>query len=273
MSLPWVERLYGPRPFEPPAASKALVRYVPFGNPDPKGDKYIRRFNRWDNREEQLKNEKDWDKNYCYGIYSLPNNVLFWSAKMALDTDGAIGPDIKRDDKSHQDSTSLQFKRSASHGKNAEQSIDSRVVPYLVAPGLDVARDEKTGNIIEKEAYENSGDDFLRDFNLSLGMLGVVIFGDKITGALFADTGRPMKIGEASIRVHQLLRKAPRPWKDASHERLKDSGEDKGVLYFVFRDILFDINKYGPTEQVRMETEIQSAARAAWNRLYGNSWK
>jgi hypothetical protein len=77
-----------------------------------------------------------------------------------------------------------------------------------------------------------------------------------------------MKIGEASIRVHELLRKAPAPWKgDPANKILHDVSVPRGVLYFVFTDTSFDINTFGPNKQKQMAAAIHEAAMDRFTKL------
>jgi len=77
-----------------------------------------------------------------------------------------------------------------------------------------------------------------------------------------------MKIGEASIRVHELIRRRGSPWKgDPAKKILLDASEEKGVLYFVFNDALFDINTFGPDKQDEMAAAIHTAAMERFERV------
>jgi hypothetical protein len=237
--------LITPDGYKPPAKSQTLLSGVPFNLAARVGDKYTARFKRWDGKKEG-KN----DPSLCPGLYQFPNNVLFWESKMAVDADGATTPSVLKSSSGSQVNTSLCFSDKKRTPVNAE------IVPYFVVPTFD---DPKRAS--PSRPFEGSRDRFTDDFNLKLGNLGVVIFGDKITGAIFADEGPAMKIGEASIRVHELIRKPGAPWKgDPAKKILLDASEEKGVLYFVFNDTLFDIDTFGPSKQDAMAAAIQKAA-------------
>ena len=77
-----------------------------------------------------------------------------------------------------------------------------------------------------------------------------------------------MKIGEASIRTHELLRKAPAPWQDASRSAIKNSGPEQGVLFFVFRGSVFDIDRFGSAKQADMAVAIETEATALFDRKF-----
>ena len=77
-----------------------------------------------------------------------------------------------------------------------------------------------------------------------------------------------MKIGEASIRVHELIRKPGAPWKgNPANKVLLDASEEKGVLYFVFPDTQFDINTFKSNDQKNMADAIQKAAMDRFAKL------
>jgi glycosyl hydrolase group 75 (putative chitosanase) len=254
---PVAASLTTPDGYMPPPASRGLVKGVPFDKASRVGQKYTDRFGRWDMREQQ-KPENKRDENKCKGLYRLPGNVLFWEAKMAIDSDGSTTDSVKKSDPDWGPGTSYHF--SDGTGVNAE------IVPYFVVPTYDnPAEDPK------RTDFERSGDNFVTDLGLRHGNLGVVIFGNLITGAIFADEGPPMKIGEAAIRVHELIRRPPAPWKgDPANKILSDSGEDHGVLYFVFTDQTFNIDTFGAARQTEMADSIQNAAKKLFDILYGN---
>jgi hypothetical protein len=118
---------------------------------------------------------------------------------MAVDADGATTPKVLAKSSGSQQNTSLMF-------KDNKHPVNAEIVPYFVLPAFDDPKRVKPGR-----PWEGSRDRFAKDFGIALGALGVVIFADKITGAIFADEGPAMKIGEASIRTHELIRKPQRP--------------------------------------------------------------
>lgn len=239
-----------PDGYSPPIKSRGLLKGVRFDRAARVGVKYTDRFKRWDDSQWSGK-----DPNLCKGMYEIPNgkkkSVLYWDAKMALDADGASEAVCKQSSGASKD-TSYHFKDGT--GLNAE------IVPYFVAPTFDDPAKVATG-----KPWEGSGDRFVDEFKLRAGNLGVVIFESKIAGAIFADEGPAMKIGEASIRVHELIRHPPLPWKgDPADKILIDASEDKNVLYLVFRDTFFDVDAYGADKQKPMAVDIQKQALAAF---------
>jgi len=233
-----------------------LLTGVPFGAAERVGKNYSDRFDRWDAKE---KKKKFSDPNMCRGLYRLSGGVLFWESKMAVDADGATTKSVLESSSGSQVSTSYCFNDPKKTPVNAE------IVPYFVVPTFDDPKRVKPG-----KPWEGSRDSFIDDFKLRHGNLGVVIFADKITGAIFADEGPAMKIGEASIRVHELIRKPGSPWKgDPKKKILLDASEEKGVLYFVFPDTMLDIDTFGPAKQAELAAAIHKAAMERFAQLKG----
>ena len=243
-----------PDGYKPPAKSLELVKGIRLDHAVRVGQKYGDQFKRWDNSSKGKS-----DPSMCPGIYRIGNDVLFFEAKMAIDADGSTTDSVLRSSSGADKHTSYQF--AGDIGVNAE------VVPYFVVPTFDNPARAKPG-----VPFEGSGDRFIADFNLKHGNLGVVIFEDRITGAILADEGPAMKIGEASVRVHELIRKRPAPWKgDPADRILKDASEAKGVLYFIFADTIFDINAFDAHDQWPMADAIQLAAMERFRGLTGQA--
>jgi hypothetical protein len=242
-----------PDGYRPPANSRKLLSGIKFDRAKRTGQNYTTRFSRWD-----MHVGPTHDPSVCKGLYDIPNGagkpILFWESKMAVDTDGA--GKIPGDDQYHQDSTSLTFKGGA--------PVDALTVPYFVVPSRDMVA--KTQRKFPAGPWEGSGDDFQTDMKVRTGHLGVVVFEGKATGALVADTGPAMKIGEASIRVHELVRGPNHPWSGpVPRKKLNaNDGLDDKVLYFTFRDVLFDIDAFGPTRQEEMAQAIQARGLKAF---------
>ncbi|MFO1114307.1 MAG: glycoside hydrolase family 75 protein [Beijerinckiaceae bacterium] len=243
--------------YTPPPRSRELLARVHFDRAIRKGKKYADRFAKWDRHVGDRH-----DPSNCKGIYQIPTvsgkAAVFWESKMAVDTDGAksIPGDTGG---THQSNTSLMFK----DGK----PIDALIVPYFVIPAIDlISKDPSHRKMFPAGPWEDSGDDFGQDFDLKLGTLGVVIFEDRITGAILADTGPAMKIGEASIRVHELIRGSRHPWKGPiPRQQLDpDDGQADKVLYFLFPNVVFDVEKFGSGDQGAMAEEIRSQGVASF---------
>jgi hypothetical protein len=239
-----------PDGYTPPTASQDLLKGVPMQLAERVGQKYTDRFARWDKTSKGKT-----DPSLCRGLYRLATGALFWESKMAVDADGATTPSVLASSSGSQQNTSFLFRNGA--------PVNAEIVPYFVVPTFDDPRRVKSG-----APWEGSKDRFISDFGLHHGNLGVVIFRGKITGAILADEGPAMKIGEASIRVHELIRKAGAPWKgNPANKVLLDASEEKGVLYFVFQNTRFDIDSFGPSKQAQMAAAIQEAALERYRKL------
>jgi len=223
-----------PGGYEPPASSLSQVVGVPFDQAVPVGTKFTDRFSVWDRTPKGRV-----DPSRCKGLYRLPGGVLFWESKMAIDADGSPTASVLASSSGSNQHTSLEF----SHPAGA---INSEVVPYFVLPK----------------------GDFVDEFGITLGTLGIVIFEGKITGAIFADEGPTDKIDDAPIRVHELVRGASAPWKGKTTKKIiRDVSVEQGVLYFVFPNARFDVNDFGPRRQKEMADAIHAAAMVEFDRL------
>jgi hypothetical protein len=195
--------------FEPPAASKGQLQGIDFGTAVPIAAKLKAVFDADDQRPGNQ------DPNRCKALLRFPTGAVFWSSKMAIDADGpAAGPGRlsgnQLDPSDGQDGTSYSF-------PGEHLGISSEAVPYVVVPG-GAFRDE-TG--------------------LSLGDIVMVIFGDKAAGALIGDIGPTRKIGEGSIRVHELLHPPaadPCSQRDRNGfcRRVRNASIGEDVLFFAF---------------------------------------
>jgi hypothetical protein len=176
---------------------------------------------------------------------------------MAVDTDGATH--IPGDTGTHQSQTSLMFKDGS--------GIDALTVPYFVVPSVDsIGVDPEHRKKFPAGPWEDSGDSFESGFKIKLGNLGVIVFGATVTGALFADTGPGMKIGEASIRIHELVRGPSHPWQgNVPRQKLDpNDGASSKVLYLIFRDAFVEIEKFGSSRQEELSNSIQASGRKAF---------
>jgi hypothetical protein len=197
--------------FEPPSASSAVLQGLDFGPAiavasDCKAD--------FDAADAQPHNR---DPSRCKALLRFPDGTVFWSSKMAIDADGpAAGPgrlsgsELDPGDGEGQDETTYRF-------PNGGPFLSSEVVPYLVVP-------------LGK---------FRGATGLNLGDIAMVVFGDKKAGAIVGDLGPSNKIGEGSIRLHELLHPPahdPCIRRDANGfcERIRDASVEEDVLFFVF---------------------------------------
>jgi len=248
-----------PDGYTPPSGSRGLLAKVRFDKAVRAGKKYSDRFDRWDGSPKGKK-----DPSVCRGMYEIPDgqgkSVLFWESKMGIDTDGASKA-VREQDGSSDPKTSYHFKDGV--------GVNSEIVPYFVLPTVDDINLDPARKKFPNGPWEDSKDNFIEDFRVERGNLGVVILAGKMTGAIFVDEGPAMKIGEASLRTHELVRSPPHPWiSDPADKKLNpNDGVDGGVLYVVFPGTKFDINRFGssPSEQLAMTEEIRKEAQAAFD--------
>ena len=200
------------------------------------------------------------DPNKCKALLKFPNNqAVFWSSKMAIDADGPpAGPGRcsgkQLDPQNGQDATSLMPIGGQQNG------LPSETVPYIVLP------------LYSADIHDNRPFDPL----VAAGDVAVVIFKDKIAAAICGDLGPWNKIGEASIRVHEILQSlsqanpCPDPCtsrdKNGYGETARDSSVDEDVLFFVFPGSKF---ADGELTYQNIETKVSEKAFHLYNVLRG----
>jgi hypothetical protein len=238
--------------FRPPAASKRQLDGVPFDvavdfAPDVRG--------KFTSKDRQQGNR---DPSKCKALLRFAADgtrpdAVFWSSKMAIDTDGpAAGAGRLTgkalDPASGQNDTSLHF----ANGKG----LPSEAVPYIVLP--------------QREA----GSSQTFDPAVGIGDMAIVIFKDKAAAAVCGDLGPFNKVGEASIRVHEALQQlgCPDPCskRDAKGfcQRARNSSVEQDVLYFVFPNSAF---APGELTLETINTKVKERAFGLYNRLRGAS--
>ena len=241
-----------PVAFTPPAASMRQLDGVPFDLATDFAPDARKKFT---GKDAQPGNR---DPSKCKALLRFPADgdrpvAVFWSSKMAIDTDGpAAGPGRPNgkalDPASGQNDTSLHF---ANGG-----GLPAEIVPYIVLPQL------KPGSN--------------QTFNpeVAIGDMAIVIFKDKTAAAVCGDLGPFNKIGEASIRVHEGLQQqgCPDPCsrRDANGfcRRALNASVEQDVLYFVFPNSAFakaDLNLE------TINTKIKERAFGLYNKLRGAS--
>jgi hypothetical protein len=238
--------------FRPPAASKRQLDGVPFDLAVDFAPDARKKFTEADRRPGNR------DPSKCKALLKFPDDgarpgAVFWSSKMAIDTDGpSAGPGRLNgkalDPASGQNDTSLHV----AGGKG----LPSEIVPYIVLPQL--------------EPHSN------RTFDpaVAIGDVAIVIFKDKTAAALCGDLGPFNKIGEASIRVHEALQQqgCPDPCskRDAKGfcQRARNASVEQDVLYFVFPNSAF---AGGELNLETINTKLKERAFGLYNKLRGAS--
>jgi len=224
--------------FNPPSRSLGLLQGVSFADAIDAAPDLKKTFDDFD----KTPGGKS-DPNNCKALLRFPDGTIFWSSKMAIDADGpAAGPGrksgVQLDPDSGQSDTSF-------HYPNTSKGLASELVPYIVLP---------LGSFRSKTA-------------LHVGDMAIVIFGDKITGAICGDLGPPNKIGEGSIRTHEHIHPpAPDPCirdADGFCKRIHNVGIAEDVLFFAFPGSAID----GDLDQSTIEAKTHEKAIALYNKL------
>jgi Fungal chitosanase of glycosyl hydrolase group 75 len=128
----------------------------------------------------------------------LPGGQLYFDSELQLDTDGA--PELTGD-ATHQSDTSLHYRDA--------KPINANRVPYFVLP-LPTS--------------------WPHQFGIGLGDLAAVIFGGRISFAVFADFGPKTLLGEGSVELFRRLgEERVRP-----NGTVRDVGMGPGVITIVF---------------------------------------
>jgi hypothetical protein len=239
--------------FQPPAESQRQLAGINFALAVPFAIAAKQRFDAFDATGTK-------DPNKCKALLKFPNDqAVFWSSKMAIDADGpSAGPGHlsgkQLDHASGQDATSLMPIGGQKNG------LPSETVPYIVLPKL----------------VPDPDDPQTFDPLLAVGDVAIVVFKEKIVAAICGDLGPCQKIGEASIRVHEMLQSlsqvnpCPDPCigRDANGygETARNSSVDEDVLFFVFPNSKF---ADGELTYQNIETKVSEKAFHLYNVLRG----
>jgi hypothetical protein len=227
--------------YTPPPSSAVLVQGIPFESAKDIAQSCKRLFDAAD----QGPHNRDLSR--CKALLLLPDGTVFWSSKMAIDADGPAADSgrlsgSRLDPPDGQDDTSY-------HYPDNGLGLAAEVVPYIVLPG----------------------GTFGKDTGLELGDMAVVIFGDKMAAAVAGDIGPVKKIGEGSIRLHELLHPpAPDPCisRDANNncQKVRNASIGEDVLFFVFPGSAFASG----LDQSNVESEVSMRAMNLFIKLSGS---
>jgi hypothetical protein len=220
-----------PDGYEPPGQSEQALKDISFGKTKraPKAQHYLAAFAAAD----QLPKYKK-DPSNCKTLLQFSDGTIYYDAKMAIDADGS--PRAESIDAAGQVDTSHHF----SDGT----PFNAETIPYIVLP------------------LSKNSETFIEDMGLALGDLAVVVYKNEIAPAIFADEGPVSRIGEGSIRLHELL-PVHSPWSDASRTQVYDASVDNKVLVFVFPDSNIDAE----LTSANAVEKIRAAALERFNRL------
>jgi hypothetical protein len=256
MRRPKTDFIYGgsQMAFRPPAASKRQLDGVPFDLAVDFAQDARKKFT---DKDKEAGNK---DPSKCKALLKFPADgarpvAVFWSSKMAIDTDGpSAGPgrlngkalDPNPDDATND--TSLHF----ANGKG----LPSEIIPYIVLPQLEPH---------SKQTFNPE---------VAIGDMAIVIFKDKAAAAICGDLGPFNKIGEASIRVHEALQQqgCPDPCSKRDDkgfcQRARNSSVEQDVLYFVFPNSAFAASELNLET---INTKVKERAFGLYNKLRGAS--
>lgn len=230
--------------YSPPAESAKALEGVSFSGQEV-GIKYRERF-----KECDLKNTCDKaalkygcaaDPNRNRALMKLKGGVVFFDAKMGLDTDGAP---LLYPDATHQPETSLQYQIPGNISLNSDR------VPFIVIP---------LGG-------------FQKDLGVELGDIAAIVYKNKRVYGVVADQGPKCKIGEGSIQLHEKLGHRVCLSRDGKGNciKVKDVGIASNVLYFIFpgtRDALFSLVNNQPLQPSNINERLQTRGEQLWRQF------
>jgi hypothetical protein len=178
------------------------------------------------------------DRNQNSVLLKLHDGTVLFNAKMGLDVDGshlsATNPG-----QTDQAETSLRYPLPGS------PSVDSDRVPYIVIPG----------------------DGFDTDLRVEVGDVAAVIHRGKRVYAVVGDKGPKCKIGEGSIRLHELLghKVCKRRSSSGNCQEVRDTSVERDVLYFIFPHTRAQL-WHGLTP-ANINTRLEELGQKSWESL------
>ena len=207
--------------YQPPAASRSLVRSLGLDRAAPVSEEYRSQFalcdrtNVFRGRAQKGFHRCSTDPSHVKALLRLPNGAVFIDAKMALDLDGSYKAwtspglvDLR--------TTWLQW-----CGQNRRScQVDPDVFPFVVIPIAGPKADRR---------------EFTRRTGVDKGDFGVVIFKDRWVPVFVADGGPYNKLGEASSATFAALGENRCLQRSNGHcVRYREAGINSGVLYVLF---------------------------------------
>jgi hypothetical protein len=209
------------QPYQPPAASRPLVRNLGLDRATPVSEEYRAQFaicdrtNVFRGQTQARYRRCTTDPSRVKALLRLPSGAILFEAKMALDLDGSYKAwnSPGRVDLRH---TWLQW---CSQDRRSCQ-VDPDVYPFVVIP---IAGPSPHGR------------EFTRRTGVDKGDFGVVIFRDRWVPAFVADGGPYNKLGEASSATFAAVGENRCLRVSGGHcIRYREAGVSSGVLYILF---------------------------------------
>jgi hypothetical protein len=181
------------------------------------------------------------DPNLNSVVLSLPNNVLFFDAKMGLDRDGSAHSRLRKG--TDEAETSLRYPLPGS------ASLDADRVGYVVIPK----------GFLDRQHEVTPGD------------VAAVVYNNHLAFAVVGDVGLPYKIGEGSLRLHEVLGHDVCRTRSSSGDCVKALAASIGsnVLYFIFAGSAKEI--VAGLRPDNINTRIADAGARHWEELFPKS--
>lgn len=201
--------------YKPPPESAATISKISFHDAQTVGEDFRARFRDCDEHDVCVGKEQacSADKSNNNVLLKLRGGVIFFEAKMAIDTDGSklsrtVYEERKKSGKAviDQPDTSLRYPDGT--------SLDADVVPYIAVPG---------GGFRDSLGFDK-------------GDIVAVVYKSAVTYAIVGDVGPSCKIGEGSLRLHEQLGHRACLARDHAGvcTRAANHSIEREVLYFVF---------------------------------------
>lgn len=178
------------------------------------------------------------DQNRNSVLLKLADGTVFFNAKMGLDMDGSRFATASPG-QTDQAETTLRYPIPGS------PSIDSDRVPYVVIPSAG----------------------FDHDLQVEVGDVAAVLYRGKRVYAVVGDTGPKCKIGEGSMRLHEMLghivckRRSP----SGDCQEVRDASVEQDVLYFIFPHTRAKL--WTGLRPENMNQRLQEYGRESWDSL------
>ena len=229
-------------PYTPPAGSLVHLKGVPFEDAEEIATEFKKKFDDFDETEDGQD-----DPSLCRAILRFPDDTVFWDAKMAICADGPANPASGLDGEDLDPGNGVD--ETAYNYPGTQQSLIAELVSYIVMP--------KAG--------------FAAATGIAKGDVAIVIYKDKIAAAVLGEVGPAAKIGEGSIRLHEMLHP---PAKDPCIQRhptkrfckrVRNESIPERVLYFVFPGTKFGKELRPAT----IESLVSGRAFERYNQLRG----
>jgi hypothetical protein len=236
-----------------PENSRSIVDANIFKNAIPLNENYRKQFDDCDKRNffngadmTLFKYRNcDGDKNNLKSLLKFTNGAIFFQSKMSLDVDGSWKACCQTPGKTDLCSTAYNFKPSVAVSCDSYKNgvfVDPDIYPYIVMP---TSAPKGLPNRTEQSR------EFVKNTNVKMGDIGIVIYKNKIVPVFVADGGPHNKIGEGSSA---LFRELGETW---CREFNRKGSIEKEVLFFIFPNSKINqLDSESPNERLRLIKEV-----------------